>query len=504
MNRRPSKTTNSPKKLSARLISTTLITASMINLAAGPANADDLRQALIDSYNTNPTLSGARAAQRALDEGVPIAKADGRPNSTTTFGYQEDFLRSANSFTAPLRQATASGSITVPIYSGGAVRNAVNAAETRVKAGQYDLRATEASLFSNVVATYMNVVRDEAIVALNRANVGVLTVNLEATRDRFEIGDLTRTDVAQSESRLEIAKGELETARANLISSKEMYIQLVGREPGDLEAPPPLPNLPDSADMAVDIALAANPDLLAAKERSDAAETDIKVARAATKPQVSTFAQGNYANFFHTLGGNIPGSDFVQQQSTASVGIRATVPIYQGGRPSAQVRQAQARTGQAYEQQTAVERNVIAQTRAAYSSWQASERVILSSERAVAASELSLEGVRAENTVGNRTILDILNAEQELLNAQVQLVTARRNSYVAGFALLAAIGRAEASDLGLDGGPLYDPNVNYERVEGQFHDHQSDPNPEPVATRTVDTTAQTADIEALPETPSRR
>jgi len=474
--------------------------ASIAALAvmATPVSADTLREALVAAYQTNPTLSGARAGQRALDENVPIAKADGRPNANTQFNFQENFLRSVNSFTAPLRQASAGGSIEVPIYSGGAVKNAVRAAKTRVSAGQFDLRATEASIFSNVVAVYMDVMRDEAIVKLNRANVGVLDVNLQASSDRFEIGDLTRTDVAQSEARLEVAKGELETARANLIRSKENYIALVGRAPGALNAPPPLPNLPKTPDEAADIALAQNPDLLAAKQRSEAAEFDIKTARAATKPRITTFIQGNYVNFFSTLGGNIPGANFVQEQSTAQAGVRATIPIYQGGRPAAQIRQAQARSGQAYEQQIAVERNIIAQTRAAYSSWRASERVIKSSDRAVAASALSLEGVRAENTVGNRTILDILNAEQELLSAQVQLVTARRNSYVAGFTLLAAMGRAEARDLGLDGGTLYDPNINYKRVRGSFYDFQSDPNPKPEASRTVDTPAQTADIEPLP------
>jgi outer membrane protein len=477
---------------------------AIVALLSAPVQADTLRDALEAAYQTNPTLSGARAAQRATDETVAIAKADGRPSATTDFGFQENFLRSANSFTAPLRQSTAGGSIDVPIYSGGAVKNAIRAARTRVEAGQYDLRATEASVFSNVVATYMDVIRDTAIVKLNRANVGVLTVNLEATSDRFEIGDLTRTDVAQSESRLEVAKGDLETARASLIGSKENYIALVGREPGELEPPPPLPDMPETPDQAVDVALTYNPDLLAAKERSEAAEFDIKTARAGNKPTVSTYAQGRYLNYHGSLGGNVAGSVCIQEQSTAEVGVRASVPIYQGGRPAAQIRRAQALSGQAYEQLIAIERDVISQTRAAYSSWRAAERVIQSSERAVAAASLSLEGVRAENSVGNRTILDILNAEQELLNAQVQLVTARRNSYVAGFSLLAAMGRAEARDLGLEGGPLYDPDVNYDRVDDMFYDFQSDPNPEPQATRTVDTQAQKAEIEPLPETPKRQ
>ncbi len=481
-----------------------LLSAVAIATISSPAHADTLRDAFVAAYKTNPTLSGAQAGQRAEDENVAIAKADGRPNSGSQFGFQEDFLRNAISFTAPLRRITASGDVNVPIYSGGRVKNAVRAAKTRVAAGQYDLRGTEASLFSNVVAAYMDVMRDEAVVKLNRANVGVLAVNLEATSDRFEIGDLTRTDVAQSESRLEIAKGELESARANLIASKENYIALVGQAPGELQPPPPLPNLPKTPDEAVDIALQFNPDLLAAKERSVASELDIKTARGAVKPTVSAYIQGTYINFLNTLGRTSPGADVDQGQSNAEAGVRLTVPIYQGGRPAAQVRQAQARSGQAYEQIIATERAIISQTRAAYSSWRASERVIESSERAVAASALSLEGVRAENSVGNRTILDILNAEQELLNAQVQLVTARRNSYVAGFTLLAAMGRAEARDLGLDGGPLYDPQVNYERVKDQFYDFQTDPNPEAKATRTVDVPAQTADIEPLPEVNERK
>lgn len=481
-----------------------LLGAVAVATLSTPAHADTLREAFVAAYKTNPTLSGAQAAQRAEDENVSIAKADGRPSSGSQFGFQEDFLRNSISFTAPLRRVTASGDVSVPLYSGGRVKNAVRAAKTRVVAGQYDLRGTEASLFSNVVAAYMDVMRDEAVVKLNRANVGVLAVNLEATSDRFEIGDLTRTDVAQSESRLEVAKGELESARANLITSKENYIALVGQEPGELQSPPPLPNLPKNPDEAVDIALQFNPDLLAAKERSAASEIDIKTARGAVKPSVEAYVQGTYVNFLDTLGRDVPNSTVDQGQSNAEAGVRLTVPIYQGGRPAAQVRQAQARSGQAYEQIIATERNIIAQTRAAYSSWRASERVIQSSERAVAASALSLEGVRAENSVGNRTILDILNAEQELLNAQVQLVTARRNSYVAGFTLLAAMGRAEARDLGLDGGPLYDPKVNYERVEGQFYDFQTDPNPQPKATRTIDTPAQTADIEPLPDSETRK
>lgn len=467
-------------------------------LCVSPAAAETLRDALVKAYETNPTLTGARAGQRATDEGVPLAKAQGRPNASGTLSYSENFPRSdGTNFTAD-RQFNSQVSLSVPIYVGGAVKNAVLAAETRVLAGQANLRATESAIFSGVVAAYMDVIRDESIVELNRAQVGVLSVNLQATRDRFEIGDLTRTDVAQSEARLQLAIGNMENARANLIRSKEVYIQLVGDAPENLEAPPPLPNLPETPDAAVQVSLEANPDLIAARELREAAYFDRRGANAARLPQLSGFTSGNYSNNFGSIdSGTQP--PFDESNSSAQIGVRAVIPLYQGGQPAAQIRQAQARLGQAQEQEIAAEREAIAQTRASYASWRASLDVIAASERAVAANELSLEGVRAENSVGNRTILDILNAEQELLSSKVQLVTARRNAYVAGFSLLAAMGRAEARDLGLEGGPLYDPMINYEAVEDAWNDWSSRPDPKVEAVRTVDTPAQKADIEPLPE-----
>lgn len=466
--------------------------------AVAPASADSLREALADAYQTNPTLTGAREGQKATNETVPIAKANGRPDVLASATYSELFPRSDGTNFTPDRTLSGRADVTVPLYLGGAVKNAVRAAENRVEAGLAGLRATESAIFSAVVAAYMDVIRDEAIVDLNRAQVGVLQVNLQATRDRFEIGDLTRTDVAQSEARLALATSSLEAARANLIRSKEIYIQLVGKAPENLEAPPPLPNLPDSPDAAVNVALENNPDLIAAKELRDAARFDRKGAEASRLPQVSGFGSGNYSNNFGSIDSGTL-APFDKTSTSAQVGVRATLPLYQGGQPAAQIRQAQARMGQAIEQEIAAEREAIAQTRAAYASWKAAQDVIVASERAVSANELSLEGTRAENSVGNRTILDILNAEQELLNSKVQLVTARRNAYVAGFSLLAAMGRAEARDLGLEGGPLYDPVAEFDAVKDSWNDWASKPDPTAKATRTVDTPAQKAEIEPLPQ-----
>jgi outer membrane protein len=367
------------------------------------------------------------------------------------------------------------------------VRNSVKAAETRVESGQANLRGTEASVFSQTVAAYMDVIRDIALVSLNAANVKVLEVNLQATNDRFEVGDVTRTDVAQSESRLELARSDLQRAESNLITSRENYIAMVGEAPVDLESPPALPGLPADPDSAVRVALADNPDILAAQKSREAARYDVKAAKGATLPTLSGFSQGSYTDYM---------DKDIAANKQAAVGATLTIPFYQGGRPAAQVRQNQALESQAIERQIEVERGVISQARAAYAALQASLRTIQSSQKAVDAAELSLEGVRAENSVGSRTILDILNAEQESLNAKVELVTARRNAYVAGFTLLAAMGHAEADDLGLESGTLYDPMVNYDRVEGKWFDWDYDGKPQAVSTRTVDTPAQNAKVDA--------
>ena len=465
-------------------------------LAATPAAADTLKEALTKAYYDNPSLEAARASQRATDENVVIERADALPSVNGTATVTE-FLYDSDSGPGPARQFTSQASASLPIYSGGGTRNAIRAAQTRVLAGRADLRGTESDLFTAVVATYMDVIRGEALVALSRNNVEVLEVNLQATSDRFEIGDLTRTDVAQSESRLALARGDLESAEATLIAAREDYIALVGDAPDALQPPPPLPGLPADVETAVDAALESNPDLLAARERAKAAGYDIEVAGASRLPQVSVFVGGNYNDYL----GSIPGSlapVLSNSTSSATAGVRATLPIYQGGRPAAFERQAQARSSAALEQVVAAERNVIADVRSAFSSWRAANAIIASSQTAVEAASLSLEGVRAENTVGNRTILDILDAQQELLRAQVQLVTARRNAYVAGFSLVAAMGRAEARDLGLgDEGPLYDPAENYDRVRGIIWDWASDPDPVTQSTRTVDIPA--ADAEIPPE-----
>jgi len=483
-----------------------LLLAAAACLAAAPVaaqdivggEADTLKQALAEAYDSNPTLETARANLRATDATVPLERADLLPSLNGQLTLTEFLKQAASSFTAPERSLSGQLNLTVPVYSGGANLAGLRAAKTRVLAGRADLRGSESVLFSQVVAAYMDVIQNEALVGLSANNVEVLTINREATSDRFEIGDLTRTDVAQSESRLALARGDLRQTQANLIRARETFIALVGAAPSELQPPPPLPGLPENVDVAVGTALHDNPDLIGAQERARAAGFDIRVAGAGRLPRLELFTSGGMTDYLGTLGSSIPGVSTEQRQTSAQAGVRATIPLFQGGRPAAQERQAQARSAAALETVVAAERDVISTVRSGFATWRASLEIIESNQAAVAAAELSLEGVRAENTVGNRTILDILDAQQELFRAQVQLVTARRNAYVAGFNLLAAMGHAEAQDLGLDEfGPLYDPTANYDRIRNNIWDWASDPNPVTQSTRTVDIPAQGADIPEL-------
>ncbi len=459
-----------------------LLTGSLIAaLFAGTANADTLREALVSAYQTNPTLSAQRETLKATDATVAIAKAAGRPQVSGTVGVNRDLSRSGILETGGHGPTLSAGlDISYPLFNGGSVRNNVRAARTRVEAGRATLRAVEGDVFTQAVTAYMDVIRDRAIVELNQNNVKVLETNLEATRDRFQIGDLTRTDVAQSEARLQLGRSQLAEAQGQLTSSEATYRQVVGHAPGTLAPPPPLPPLPTTPDEAVRIALASNPDLVSISRQAIASGYDVRVAEASRLPTLAAVGSGTYVN---ELGGSIGGLPSTGGQTT--IGLSANIPIFQGGLPAARIRQAQALQGQVLEQVVGTERAVVQAARAAFATYDAAQRAIQAETVAVQANELALEGNRAEQSVGTRTIIEVLNAEQELLNSQVALVSAKRDAYVAGFQLLNAMGQAEAQDLGLDGGALYDPLGNYRHVANNWNDWASDPQHPTIATRTV-------------------
>jgi outer membrane protein len=451
---------------------------------AGPPQT--LRDALVSTYDTNPTLMAERQSLRALDETVDIARAGGRPTVTGTAGLNQDLVVH-NIQPARGRDFNAGVDISQPLYSGGTVRNGVRAANTRVLAGRADLRATEGDIFTEAVAAYMDVIRDRSIVQLNQSQVRVLETNLQATRDRFEVGDLTRTDVAQSDARLALAHSTLAIAEGRLRASEENYQRVIGMVAGDLQPPNPLPALPASPDQATEIALANNADLASIAHQARAAGFDVEVARGGRLPTVSAVSSTRYLNFLGRAdeAAGLPEGTLPNATTSVGIGLSLRMPLYQGGAAGARVRRAEALRGQLLEQAVGVERLVISNTRADFAAYQAANEAIQSNEVAVAANQLALEGTRAEQTVGTRNVLDVLNAEQELLNSQVALVTARRDAYVAGFQLLNSMGRAEADDLNLDGGPLYDPLVNYNRDSRDWSDWNDGPRQHPVSTRTA-------------------
>jgi outer membrane protein len=439
--------------------------------------AETLTGALAKTYAGNPTIMAQRAQLRSLDEGVAVARALGRPQLSGVAGVNQNIIRRG---AVPGRSVNAGVDVSYPLFNGGRVRNSIRAADERVLAGRANLRATEGDIFTEAVGAYMDVIRDRSIVTLNRNQVRVLQTNLQASRDRFEVGDLTRTDVAQSEARLALSQSSLATAEGRLESSEENYRRVIGELPEELAPPEALPTLPGTPDQAVEIALANNSDLQAIAAQIRAAGRDVSIARSDRLPTVSAVSSADTINYLGSAPTGIGGT-----ATSGSVGVSARIPIYQGGLVGARVRQSQAIQSQLLEQGVGIERLVVANVRAAFATFQAAQEAIESNQVAVNANTLALEGTRAEQTVGTRNVLDVLNAEQELLNSQVALVTARRDAYVAGFALLNAMGRAEAEDLNLDGGALYDPLVNYKRVSHRANDWDEDPAPAPVSTRTV-------------------
>ena len=459
--------------------------------------AETLNEALEAAYRNNPTITAQRANVRIADENVPLARAAGLPTLEGTATYQENVLKGEPApggfFSDPDRQLVGSLSATVPLITFGAVQNSVAAAQSRVEASRMGLRTTEADLFTAVVGAYMDVLRDEAVVQLNQRNAEVMRFTLRETMERQNAGNRGPTDVAQAEARVALAESQLETAMARLISSREAYIRYVGLPPGLLVKPPPLPQMPTNPQDAVAMAMESNPQLLAAKAERQAAALDVEAADAELYPRLNAISGLNHYDYLGSLDpGTGPRNG--DQGTTGFVGLQLRMPFFQGGRLSAQVRQAQARHSLAIERVLDAERTVVADTRSAFATWQASQRVIDSAQRGVNANTRVLTGLRAEVTAGLRPLLDRLNAEQELLNSEVTMVTARRDAYVAGFALLAAMGRAEAQDLNFEAAMLYDPAVNYERVHDRVFQFERDPDPAAAGTSTLATPPQDARV----------
>ncbi len=437
--------------------------------------AETLNGALTRAYNMSPVINSNRAGVRALDEKVPQALSGMRPraNAGAFLGVQQnrmvtkqqDIPLTDSTLEGPVKSIQSGGSVprsanfTVeqPVFDGFKTSNASRMAETNVFAGRARLRLTEQRVLFNAVSAYMNVLRETAALRLQENNVAVLAEQLRQTRERYLAGQITLTDIAQAEARLAAGQSLVSQARAALDAAIGAYRQTIGDEPKKLAPGAPVDSLlPKTREEVERIAQAEHPVILAALHDADAADLDIKVIEADFMPKLSVV--GNVFTQTDTAG-------IYNRNIGAYVGGRLNVPIYEGGLTSSQVREAKEVAGQRRLDADVARADVIALVRANWGALQAAKTQISAAQTQIAAAERALYGVREEAKAGQRTTLDILNAQQELLNARIGLLFAQRERVVASYAVLSAMGRLSIETLALGEAP-YDPAIHFEQVRG--------------------------------------
>jgi outer membrane protein len=412
----------------------------LLTAAPGALSAQSLNDALRVAYQTNPTIRAERARLRATEELKAQAWADALPqinaagslaDTRNTQSLNPGVFGPGGSQTFDFNPLTGQVEGSMPVFDGFRNVNAIRQARARVRAGGAELASVEQTVLRNVAAAYFDVLRDQTIYESTVNNVEVLARQKRESDIRFEVGEITKTDVAQAEARLSQARANLASAQAQLAVSRARYAELVGAQPGDLDKAPALPEVPETLEAATTLARGYAPAVIAARERESASRRQISIARSAFLPTVSVTANYQYAEEPNT---------FVNSDETFSYGLRASVPLFTGGRNLSRVREARALHESAEHSVLEAERNVEAQVTSAWQQLAAARIAIQSARAEVAANELALDGVRREAQVGARSTLDVLNAEQELLNARVSLANAARNERVAAFDLLAAAG----------------------------------------------------------------
>jgi len=428
-----------------------------------PVAAETMSAALARAYGGNPNLNQQRASLRATDENLPIAEAGWLPTAAATAsgGYNYlDGLVSGTNTKAGRPVATVGVSVTQNLFLGNRTLNNVRQAESNVLGGRVTLRNIEQSTLLDGSTAYMNVLRDTAVLDLRRNNITVLEEQLRQTRARFEIGEITRTDVAQAAASLASARSDYFMAQAALQNSIATYRQIIGAEPAQLEPARPIEQmLPQALAMAIDASLTEHPTIQAAFHAVDAAELQVKIAEGVLYPTAGITASVERAQ--NSQG--IPGSNF----TNASVLAQIIIPLYAGSDAFAHVRQAKELVSQA-RLQADQQRDTVRAT--VVSSWGQMERarsVIRSSQAAVRAAETALYSIREEAKLGQRTTFDVLTAQQTLLNARVNLVTAQRDRVIASYTVLAAIGRLTAANLNLTV-VSYDPAIHFNQVKDKW------------------------------------
>lgn len=440
------------------------LVAAMVAMAvARPAAADTLLGALAQAYQVNPQLNSQRAIVRQTDEGVPQALAGYRPrvNGTASAGETFTWQRVVTGPGTTTKQRfytqprSVGAQVTQTLFNGFQTANRTRTAESQVFAARETLRVIEQTVLLDSATAYMNVLRDAAILEVQRSNVRVLGETLRQTRDRFNVGEVTRTDVAQAQAQLAAGQSQMLGAESNLTSSKATYRRVIGSEPGRLAPGSPVDRLsPRNLIGAIDAGIMLNPSVTAAMYGVDVAQLQVKIAEGALYPVLTL--QGTVQSAHDVTG-------VLQDQFTASAVANLTVPIYQGGAEYSTIRQSKENLGQRRLDLATTRDQARANVVQAWGQHEAAKAQIQAAQEQVTASEVALNGVREEARVGQRTTLDVLNAQQALVNARVNLVTAQRDRVVASFTLLSAVGRLSPEVLGLNI-PSYDPMVHYQQV----------------------------------------
>lgn len=428
------------------------------------ASAETILGALAKAYQNNSQLNSARAGVRVTDENVAIAKSGWRPtiNGSASIDYS---TTRRNSSTSHLTTGSFGVEIRQSLFDGFQTKNNVAAAEARVRASNESLRNTEQNILFNAASAYMDVIRDRQVAALTERNLQFLGEQVRAARSRFDVGEGTRTDVAQADASRSAALAQLSAARAQALSSAAIYRQIVGDEPKNLKAASPLAKLlPRSLEGAASIAADQHPAILATGHLVDAAGFAVKSAEGALLPQLSASAGVSQINRNNApdIGGSPDG-----WSTSANIGATLTVPIYQGGRASATVRQSKESLGQARIEVDVSRDQVRAAVTSAWTQYTAAREAVAANREVISAAQLALSGVVEERNVGQRTTLDVLNAQQDVIDAQINLATAERDVVVASYAILSAAGNLSVERLGLNV-TKYRPEEHFNAVKDKW------------------------------------
>ncbi len=447
------------------------LAALMIGYAVTtPALADTIEAALIRAYQNNPQLNAQRASVRSTDENVPQALSGYRPRVavTASAGTQYTDLQSKTVSGGRYSEIPINGTnsprsvgatVSQTVFNGGQTANRTRAAESQVSAAREALRVLEQTVLFSAATIYMDYLRDAAIVEVQRSNTRVLEQTLKQTRDRFNVGEVTRTDVAQSEAQLAAGRTQLLTAESNLTTTRANFRRIIGNDPVALAPGSPVDRfLPSTLIAAIDLGLIENPNVTAAMYGIDVSFLQVKVNEGALFPTVTL--QGSVQQSYES-------TQSLYRSFGASAVAQLTVPVYQGGTEYALIRQSKETLAQ---QRLSLEQ-VRDQTRAtvaqAWGQLVAGKAQVASAQSQVTASEIALNGVREEARVGQRTTLDVLNAQQALVNARVALVTAQHDRVVASYSTLNAIGRLSPQVMNL-ATTVYDPSVHYHQVRDSW------------------------------------